>query len=113
MKILFDHCVPRAAFREFSDIPSDHASRLGWEDLSNGALISAAERAGFTVLVTVDQGIPAQQSLRGRAISVLVVRAHPMNIAAIRRGVTQITTALSSIAPGEVKFVTIEPAPGP
>lgn len=113
MRILFDHCVPRAAFREFADLPSDHASRLGWDHLSNGALLSAAEKAGFTVLVTIDQGIPAQQSFKGRQISVLIIRANPMNIAAIRRGVKEIYAALGSLSPGEVKSLTIEPAPRP
>jgi hypothetical protein len=52
----------------------------GLAGLSNGALLAAAERAGFAVLITVDQNMPAQQNLRGRGISLIVLRTRTTNL---------------------------------
>jgi len=38
------------------------------QGLKNGALVQAAERAGFEVIVTIDQNRPAQQNFRERSI---------------------------------------------
>jgi hypothetical protein len=45
--------------------------RSSWT--KNGRLLEAAEAAGFDVLITVDQNIPDQQNLAGRAISLLIL----------------------------------------
>jgi hypothetical protein len=36
---------------------------MGWAEFTNGKLLSAAEEAGFDVMVTVDQNIRYQQNL--------------------------------------------------
>src|SRR4051812_10381901 len=46
----------------------------------NGELLTLAEAAGFDVLLTVDKGLPHQQNLSDRVISLLVVRAHSNEI---------------------------------
>ena len=45
----------------------------GLAGLKNGQLLLAAESGGFDVLITVDQNIPAQQSLAGRRISLIIL----------------------------------------
>jgi hypothetical protein len=55
LRLLFDHNMP-APLRH--DLPSHEillAAERGWEELKNGELLSAAEFAGFQVLVTVDK----------------------------------------------------------
>ncbi len=47
--------------------------------LKNGALLAAAEAAGFDVLVTTDQEIPFQQELAGRRVAVVILSA-PTNL---------------------------------
>jgi len=47
--------------------------QVQWE--KNGELLSAAELAGYEVLLTVDQGMPRQQNMAGRKISIIVVRS--------------------------------------
>lgn len=47
---------------------------LGWSDLSNGALLNAAEEAGFQILITTDQNLRYQQNLRERRIAIIVLR---------------------------------------
>jgi hypothetical protein len=49
------------------------AYRLGWSNLSNGALLKAAEEAGLTVLVTTDQNLRYQQNLKERRIAIVVL----------------------------------------
>ncbi len=45
----------------------------GWDRLSNGDLLHAAEEAGFDVLVTTDKNIRYQQNLKGRRIAIIVL----------------------------------------
>ena len=49
------------------------AVERGWERLANGALLDAAEAAGFDLLVTADKNIYYQQNLMGRKISIVVL----------------------------------------
>ena len=57
MKVLFDQNIPRK-LRSF--LPQHEiftAGEMCWGELSNGMLLTAAENAGFEVLVTSDQNI--------------------------------------------------------
>ncbi len=51
------------------------AQAKGWDKLSNGELLSAAEEAGFELLLTTDRRIRHQQNLRGRRIALVVLTA--------------------------------------
>ena len=66
--------MPRPFERHFPGHEAVHCSRLGWEKLVNGTLLSAAEEAGFTVLVTVDHSIRFQQNMSGRGIAILYLK---------------------------------------
>ena len=50
--------------------------QMGWADLDNGDLLTTAEAAGFTVMLTCDKNIQKQQTMTGRSISLIVLRAH-------------------------------------
>jgi hypothetical protein len=45
----------------------------GWSGLKNGALLAAAEEAGFDLLITADQELSYQQNLTSRRIALLVL----------------------------------------
>jgi hypothetical protein len=49
------------------------AKDRGWDTLSNGDLLVAAERAGFDVVVTADKNMRYQQNLAGRRIALVVL----------------------------------------
>ena len=51
------------------------ALEMAWDTLKNGALLTEAEEFGFSVLITSDKGIKDQQSMKGRSISVIIMRA--------------------------------------
>ncbi len=49
------------------------ASQQGWDTLKNGELLTAAEGAGFEVLLTTDKNLRYQQNLAVRKIAVVVL----------------------------------------
>lgn len=72
MLVLFDNGTPRRLAAFLTGHTVEEARLHGWEELSNGDLITAAEEAGFEVLVTTDKNIRYQQNLKNR----LVVPGH-------------------------------------
>jgi hypothetical protein len=58
MLILFDHGTPRGIARSLQNRTVKEAKAQGWDKLSNGELLRAAEEARFEVLVTTDQNLP-------------------------------------------------------
>jgi len=73
MRLLIDNCVPCRFARLITDHEVALARQMGWHELKNGSLLSAAESAGFDVLVTTDKNLPHQQNMVGRKISVVVL----------------------------------------
>jgi len=47
------------------------ARRMGWDWLTNGDLLVAAESAGFEAMITADRNILHQQNLAGRKIALI------------------------------------------
>jgi hypothetical protein len=72
MLVLFDNGPPRGLALLTRHFVEEARSR-GWEELENGALIDAAEQAGFEVLVTTDKNIYHQQNLKVRKIAVVAL----------------------------------------
>jgi hypothetical protein len=58
MLVLFDHGVPRGIARALQLHTIKAARAQGWDTLNNGALLKAAEDAGFDVLLTTDTNLP-------------------------------------------------------
>ena len=75
--------------------------------MANGALLAAADQAGFEVPITVDQNMPNQQSLRGRSISLLVLRARTTNVDDLLVLMPDVLNALEVLRPGEVVRIGI------
>lgn len=75
MRVLLDENLPvdLATLLE-GDHQVATVAGLRWQGVSNGELLARIE-GKFDVLVTMDRGIPYQQALGGRAISVLGLRA--------------------------------------
>ena len=73
MRILFDQATP-VPIRAYLDRHEVHtASQQGWATLKNGDLLTAAETAGFDVLLTTDKNLRYQQNLEGRKIAVVIL----------------------------------------
>ena len=97
MLILFDHGAPRGVARALRGHTVITAKARGWDTLTNGILLKAAEEAAVDVLFTTDGSIRYQQNLTGRKIAIVVltgttkwshVRLHLERIAAVVDAVT-------------------------
>lgn len=53
--------MPRPFAKRLEGHAVQHTSDLGWEQLSNGALLRAARQEGFEAMITVDKRLPDQQ----------------------------------------------------
>ncbi len=63
MRILFDQGTPAPLRRALPLHNVETSFERGWSTLVNGELLSAAEAAGFDVLVTTDMNLRYQQDL--------------------------------------------------
>jgi hypothetical protein len=73
MRVLFDQAtpVPIRAYLDRHEVST--AFQQGWATLKSGDLLTAAEAAGFDVLLTTDKNLRYQQNLEGRKIAVVVL----------------------------------------
>lgn len=81
------------------------AAQQGWDRLRNGDLISAAEDAGFEMLLTTDKNMRYQQNLAGRKIAVLILSRQQW--VQLRPHVQLVVDAIKSAAPGSFTEVEI------
>lgn len=106
MRVLFDHGTP-SPLQEFlrPDHEIRHAKALGWDRLANGELLTAAEAAGFDVLVTTDKNIRYQQNLTARTIAIVVLGNPQWPV--LRRHVHLVVSAVNDATPGGYAEVDI------
>jgi len=103
-RILLDQNTPlglRGALQGYEVIP---ARSLGWATIENGALIRAAEEAGFGILITCDRNIRYQQNLAGRQIALIELSTAIWPV--IRPYVNDVLAAVQSALPGSYTTVT-------
>ncbi len=73
MRILFDHGTPAPLRSCLTGHTVREAKAQGWDTFKNGDLLTAAEAAGFDVLVTTDKNLRYQQNLSDRTIAIIVL----------------------------------------
>src|SRR5882757_5032358 len=73
MRILFDQGTPVPLQQFLKNHVVHTAAQQGWERLSNGDLLAAADTAGFDLLLTTDKNLLYQQNLAGRKIAIVVI----------------------------------------
>lgn len=86
MLILFDHGTPRG--------------------LANGALLKAAEEAGFEVFLTTDRRIRYQQNLDGRKVAIVVLTG-TTRWSRVKLQFEGVAAAVKEISPGGYREVEI------
>jgi hypothetical protein len=74
MRMLIDECIDERFRNSLPGHDCQTARYAGLAGLKNGALLIAAAKATFDVLLTVDQGIEYQQNLTARKIAITVFR---------------------------------------
>ena len=110
MLVLFDHGTPKGLARALVGHTVHTAQSRGWGALSNGELLSAAEEAGFDLLLTTDRRIRYQQNLSVRRLA-LVVLTGSTKWSGVRQHADRIAAAVSSAASGSYSEVEIPLAP--
>ena len=75
---------------------------MAWDTLKNGALLTEAEKSGFSVLITSDKGIKEQQSMKGRSIAVVIIRAPNNRLETHVAMISEIVQVLAAIQPGQI-----------
>jgi predicted nuclease of predicted toxin-antitoxin system len=104
MKILFDNNVPLYLLTLFPGAST--AYREGWHALANGSLLSLAETAGFSLLITMDRGFETQQSLKGRSISVAILKPGNQSRSSVESAAQRLAEAIKNLGPGELIAVS-------
>jgi hypothetical protein len=104
MRILFDHGTPSGIARALSGHDIVEAIDRGWEQISNGELLAAAEEDGFDLLLTTDKNIRYQQNLTARKIGIVVPGNSTWRI--VRLHLDRIRQIVNKTTPGN--YVEIE-----
>ncbi len=106
MLIVFDNGTPRSLARYLVEhhLVTEARAR-GWEELGNGELLTAAEAAGFEVLVTTDKNIAYQQNLVGRKIAIVALGKGRWSL--IKPHVAKVVAAVNAATPGSFSEVEI------
>lgn len=102
MKILLDHNLD---WRLSNDLPGHEVStalEMAWDTLKNGALLTEAEKSGFSALITSDKGIKNQQTMEGRSIGVVIMRAPNNRLETHLTMIPEVIRVLTVIQPGQI-----------
>ena len=105
MLILFDHGTPEPLGLFLTGHTVKKAKDLGWDTLSNGELLRAAEEASFEVLLTTDKNIRFQQNLSKRVIAIVVLGNPRWPV--LQRYVERVVAAINAAKPGTYSEVEI------
>ena len=115
MLVLFDHGTPKGLIRALPGHTVYTAQAKGWDTLSNGAFLEAAEDAGFEMLLTTDRRIRYQQNLPVRHIA-LVVLTGSTKWGRVKQHADRIAATVAAATPGSYSEVAIpfetEPSAG-
>ncbi len=111
MIILLDQGTPLPIRQYLEGHRVRTAAQEGWSALSNGDLLTAAERAGFDLLITTDKNLPYQQNLTNRKIAVLVLGQQQWPV--LQQHIARVVEAVNAVTPGSFTEVQIAQIDGP
>jgi hypothetical protein len=98
MRILLDENIPHGLRALLTGHDTFTVAYLGWAGVKNGQLLKAAEDAGFEILITSDQGIPYQQNIVGRKLTMIMLSTADWNV--LKFSGSKIVEAISASSPG-------------
>ena len=105
MLIIFDQATPVPIRPYLEGHTVRTAAQQGWDKLRNGDLLTAAEKAGFDILLTTDKNIRFQQNLAGRKITVVVLGQQQWP--RLRPHIQRVIEAVNAATPGSFAEVDI------
>jgi hypothetical protein len=105
---MLDHCTPVGVAKFFPEHEVSFCGKLGWNRIANGQLISAAESAGFDLMISCDTNIQYQQNRSKRRISPVVLGSNDWP--EVKRHSAAIIAAVESASPNSFAKIPI-PSP--
>jgi hypothetical protein len=105
MRIIFDQATPVPIRSYLQGHTVRTAAQLGWDKLTNGDLLTAAEGAGFDLLLTTDKNMRYQQHLVYRKIAIVVLGRQQWP--QLRPHIQRVIEAVNAAAPGSYLEVQI------
>ena len=105
MRVLFDQGTPVPIRRYLVGHEVSVTADLGWDRLTNGDLLGAAEKAGYEVLLTTDKNLRYQQSLKERCIAIVAIGHSQWP--ALQPHVQRVVHAVDAATPGSYVEVDI------
>lgn len=85
------------------------ARDVGWDRLTNGDLLTAAERVAIDMMITADRNIRHQQNLAGREIALIELTTSHRET--IRDNFPNLLAAVTDARPGTYTTVTLPRPP--
>ena len=104
MKILLDENLPHKLRLHLPNHETTTAVYVGFGGFKNGALLQAAEDAGFDVLITGDLSLEYEQNMAARKIAIVSLSANSWNI--VKHHAAKIASAVGYAKPGS--FVRVD-----
>ena len=104
MRVLFDQGTPVPLRAVLAHHLVETAYERGWQSLTNGELLQAAEAAGFELLVTTDQNLRHQQNLANRRIAILVLKTASWQ--RIQKHTDKVAGVVAGLAVGEYREIS-------
>lgn len=107
--VLLDEGVPVGIRKHLEGCTVRTAAEAGWAGMTNGALIAAAETAGYQVLITADQNIRYQQNLAGRQLALVVLETNRWDV--INGSIGAVQSAVGAAVAGSYASVPFDRPP--
>jgi hypothetical protein len=109
IKIVLDECIPKKLKYRIEELDPDFfvktTPEMGWASLSNGELLSVAEKE-FDVFITSDKNLSFQQSVSSSSIQIVLLIAKTNTYEDLLPLVKKLTPLIKAHKPGV--FLEIE-----
>jgi hypothetical protein len=110
MRIIFDQATPLPIRPHLDRHTVRTAAQQGWDKFKNGELLTAAEEAGFDLLLTTDKNMRYQQNLQSRKIAVVVLGQQQWP--PLRPHIQLVVDAINAATPGSYVALSVPFEPG-
>jgi hypothetical protein len=105
VKILFGANAPAPLARFLRGHEVVRADELRWQGLENGALLDAAEHAGFGLLPTCDRNVRYQQNFASRKLALVILSSN--HWPTLRPIAARIATTVDFVQAGNIVRVDV------
>jgi hypothetical protein len=111
LRVLLDRNVPDQIRRHLRSHTVRTTGEQGWNRLTNGDLLNAAEAEKFEVIITADQNLVYQQNLKDRTLALVVLGTNRLSL--LEAQPERIMEAVDGATAGRYQFVEYQLPPKP